>query len=363
MKIRFCHLSGLSLLSIFLLSGVFSILANDPPSSRARVVHAIDSQAVRLLTPDPNRVRKLFNAALLQFTNCQDTGAAWKKIISPTNHIGIKINTLPGPIMSSRLSLVETIIDGLESAGVARKHIIIFDRYALHMETAGYPIGQRPDGVTITATVPHVGYDPTIPLDFPIPGKLVWGDLEFKRKGQQEPLDHETSPNDNDQLSAKSYLSKILTQQVDKVINIGIPTTDHRLGIYGCELNITLALIDNFRRLQQPSFAREDSITTILSNPIIQKKCVLHILDALIAQYAGGPRFDPNYCWSPKSIYISRDAVALDAIALQLINKQRPSAELAPIQDQAAYIQTAASNGLGVADLSHIDIEDVPFNQ
>ena len=356
---RFKHHHAL----LFLACLNLSTLAADSPPPRARVSRGMDPQVIRLFMPDSKRVHKLFNATFLHFTRSHDISSAWKKIVLPTDRVGIKINTQPGIIMSSRSSVVEAVIDGLESAGISRNHIIIFDRYAHQMAVAGYPVGQRPDQVTTIATTPNAGYDPTPSLDFPIPGKLIWGDLQFKQKSQKTSKSHhDETLDDSDQLSTESHFSKIITQQVDKIINIGVPITDPDFGIYGCELNVTLPFIDNFRRLQHPSFAREDSITSIFSSPIIQKKCVLHILDALIAQFAGGPSFDPNYCWTPKAIYISRDAVALDSLALQLINQQRPNAELAPIKDQTAYLQTAADRELGVADLSHIDVQDAPLD-
>ncbi len=320
-----------------------------PAPAHARVVRATDPQAVKLQTPDVNRVRKMFNAALMEYAGIKDVGGAWKKIILPANFVGIKIYTPPGHVMSSRSAVVETIIDGLELAGIPRSHVILFDRYAPKMEAAGYPPGQRADGVTILPSVPNAGYDPKPEISVPIPGKLIWGDLEFDPNHTDE----------DNQISNKSHFTRVLTQQVDKVINVAVPTTDPALGLYGCQLNASLSLIDNFRRLQRPSYTREDSLTELFSNPLIQKKFALHVLDSLIAQYAGGPGFDPNYCWNPGTIYLSRDAVALDALALQQINLQRPRAELEPIKDQSAYIQAAADANLGIADPSKIDIVDV----
>jgi len=334
----------------FILVACLSILiAEDVPiPPRARVVRATDPQAVLLLAPHPQRVHKLLETAILKYANASDLATAWKRIVLPADRIGIKIHTEPGPVMATRQIVVEAVIDGLEMAGLKRTQIIIFDRYASQMESAGYPVGQRADGVTITATVPTVGYDPNAPLDIPIPGKLIWGDLEFKNGISEE----------EDQLSTKSHLTRVLTQEIDKMINIAVPVTDLHLGIYGCRLNASLSLIDNFRRLQRQSFTREDSLLQLFSNNIVQKKCVLHILDGLVAQYAAGPGFDPNYCWPLQTIYVSHDPIAIDALALQQINEHRVKAEIAPLKNEASYISAAANAGLGVADLSRIDVLD-----
>lgn len=323
--------------------------ATNAPPSRVRVIKATDLQAMRLLEPEPRRIQKLFHAALLRYSGASDAAFAWKKVLTPADRVGIKIQTSPGPIMSTRLALVDAVISSLEKAGVRRDRIVVFDRYAPQMELAGYSIGRRSDGVILDASVPDRGYDMDHFVDLPIPGQLIWGDLEFRKD----------RPEKEEQISTKSYFSKILTEKVDKVINIAVPMADPQVGLYGCQLSASLSLVDNYRRFYRPSILREDSLTELFSNPLIQKKCVLHILDALIVQYAGGPSFDPSYCWPLQTIYLSRDAVALDSLALQQINQQRPRLEIAPLKEQVTYIQAAAKAGLGIEDISQIDIVEV----
>lgn len=341
-------------LFIFVIFIFCVILKAETSPSHSIVVRATDRFVLELLTPKPERVRKLFNAALLRYTATDHVAAAWKKIIKPHERIGIKIQTEPGAFMSTRSAVVETIIEGLELAGVSSHHIIIFDRYGPQMELAGYKPGERTDGVHIQATVPNSGYDPKVNIDSPIPGKLIWGDFEFKGENTEEKSQEEG------QLSTKSYFSRILTEQIDKVINVGVVVTDPNLGLYGCQLNASLSMVDNFRRFQKASFSREDSISQIFGHPMIQKKCVLHVLDALLIQYAGGPTFDPHYCWPLSSIYLSRDPVALDSLALQHINEQRPKKSL-PLfkEEEIAYLRMAEELGLGVADLSRIDLQEI----
>jgi len=340
-------------LVIFWLCGflfwVSSARAADAGPARARIVRATDPRAVRLLTADANRVRPLFNAALLKHTGAPRVASAWKKIVLPSDRVGIKIYTGSGPVMATRLSLVETVIDGLEQAGVSRSRIVVFDRYAPQMEAAGYTPGKRSDGVTITATVPMAGYDPKVLVDCGIPGKLIWSDLKF----------NEEAPEIDEQLSTESHFSRILTQRVDKVINIPVLITDPDLGLYGCQLNASLAMVDNNRRFRRDNAIRDDAITQLFAAPIIKKKCVLHILDALIAQYAGGPEFDAAFSAPLQTLFVGNDAVAIDTLAARWINNQRPRFEIAPLKTQISYLPAASSAGLGVSDLERMDILDV----
>lgn len=316
---------------------------------RARVIRATDPHALRLLVPVKSRVKHLLDAALKQYTG-KDSSSIWKGLLKKSDRVGIKIHTQPGALMSTRPEVVEALIESLEASGISRQQVVIFDRYAPQMEIAGYRCGVRRDGVTVASTIPSPGHDQKAVITFPIPGKLIWGDLEFDK----------TISDKEDQISTKSYFSQIVTQKVDKWINVGVPMNDPNLGVYGCQLSASLSIIDNYRRLEHPSFTREESLTDLLKQDPIQKKCILHILDALLAQCAGGPLFDPSYCWPMASIYISRDPVALDSLALEQINQHRPRVEVAPLKDQVAYLKSAEEAGLGVADTTRIDIVETP---
>jgi hypothetical protein len=345
------NLSPTMLQFICCIGMAFLISANgaEPSSKPSKVVRATDPSSVKLWNPDSQRVSKLLNAAMLQYTDTKDIASAWQKFVKPTDRVGIKIYTAPGPVMSTRKAVIETVLDGLESAGVTREHMVIFDRYSIQMEAAGFTLGKRKDGVMVTATVPNHGFDSEQGISFSEPGKLIWGDLEFK----------ENVPDSEDQLSSKSYFSKILTREVDKIINIGVLMEDQGLGVYGCQLNSSLSLIDNSRRLQRPHFSRDESLAELFAHPMIQKKCVLHILDGLVGQFAAGPTFDPHYCWAHQTIYVSRDAVALDSLALQAIKEQRPKLEVPSLKDQASYLEAASVAELGICDLSKIEIQEI----
>ncbi len=323
--------------------------ANTPTTSRTSVVRATDTRILTLFMADSVRVRHLFQSAFAAYSGSKDPAVAWIKWIKKSDRIGIKINTAPGPVMSTRPALVEAVIESLKSAGIPSNHIIVFDRYSWQMESAGYHMGTRDDGVRFDAAVPSGGYQAESVIDLPIPGQLIWGDFEFrKQKDDRE-----------DQISTHSYFNKIFTDQIDKMIDIGVPMNDPDLGLYGCMLNSSLSLIDNFRRLQRSSFTREDSLASLFGRESIRKKTFLHIMDGILAQFGGGPGFDPNFCWPLQTIYLSQDAIALDTLVLEQINAQRPKAELPPIQSQVEYLKTAADLGLGVQDKSQMEITDV----
>jgi len=82
-------------------------------------------------------------------------------------------------------------------------------------------------------------------------------------------------------------------------------------------------------------------------------------MDAMIAQYAGGPRFNPVFTKQIGAVYVSRDPVAVDAIVLQRLERYRTdsmSGRLDPIGRSAAHIHGGADAGLGTDDASRIQL-------
>jgi uncharacterized protein (DUF362 family) len=326
------------------LSGASVGAAEEGPQKRTnpspKVIQASDMQTVNLLMVDSSKARLLVDHAVTEYFGEQTLSSAWKRIVGPSDRVGIKIQTIPGPVMSTRKAVVDAVIQGLREAGVKKENILVFDQYALQMENAGFEFGAKNKlGTRVTATVPDHGYDPDVFLDLPIPGKLIWGDFEFQKD----------VPEREEQLSTKSHFTKILTSEVDKVIHIAVPTTHPGLGLYGAHLGCSLGLIDNGRRFQRPSYTREDSLTEILSHAQIQKKVVLHIVDALIVQYAGGPAFDPEYCTPMQSVLVSQDPIALDRVLLAEVNRLRPKVRLEPLPEKMDYLEAANLAGLSSA--------------
>jgi hypothetical protein len=230
--------------------------------------------------------------------------------------------------MSTRRPVVDAIVASLLKAGHSPSNILIFDRYVAEMNAAGWAPGRRDDGVLVTATSPLVGYDPKVFYNCSYAGQLIWGDLEFKG-GQWD----KTQQEDKNQLSRLSYYSKIVTQQVDVLINVPVLTSDEGIGLQGSIVNLALGVVDNQRRFFRPFFGREENIADLATNKALQGKWVLNIVDGLLAQYAGGASFDPKYVSRENAIWLSEDPVALDAIALKLINEQRPSAKINKISE------------------------------
>ncbi|MBI5394102.1 MAG: DUF362 domain-containing protein [Verrucomicrobia bacterium] len=309
----------------------------------SRVVIARDPQAVRFYDPQPDRVRRLVERGILELTQTTTLAAAWGKFVRPADIVAIKINAAAGPTLSTRRPVVDAVVAGLRAAGVPAHHIIIWDRSADNLVLAGWDIRRDGEGPLCYATLPHAGWDPATYYQTPHVGMLIWGDHEFGAR----------------QLSERSYYSRIVSQTATKLINIPVLMDNRHVGLSGCLHNIAIGSVDNNRRFQTEALHYDPGIAELCARPPISGKLVLNILDALVAQCAGAPSFQPEAAWSPGEIYLSRDPVALDALGLQAIEQRRKDTGMRPIGERARHVQIAAEIKAGVADRAKMDIVEL----
>jgi hypothetical protein len=247
---------------------------------------------------------------------------------------------------------VNAIVDGLATAGHPRSSIIVWDRSLGGIKEAGY----RPavDGYQLKSIAPRDGYDAKATLSAPLAGKLVWGDFEYVGDTGKMPLFADTEATSN-----VSHFSKIISSEVDKVINLPVMSVSETNGIAGCIYNMTIPNIDNWRRFAQGSRFGAESLAEIYGNPLIANKVVFNLMDGLIAQHAGGPQPQPNYAVHHATLYASRDPVALDAMALRRLEEWRKRGSLRPVSSMAAYIDFASQLGLGNSATNRIEVRNI----
>lgn len=310
---------------------------------RSRVVIVRDLRAVAFYSPQTNRVARMIERGIVALTQAADATAAWREFAKPEDVVGVKINSLPGPAMGTRHEIVDAVVNGLRRAGVPAKHIIIWDRADENLVAAGWELHESGEGPLCMGTLPNVGWDSRTYYQVPHVGSVIWGDLEF---GERE-------------IGARSYYSRIVTERVTKLINIPVLMDNKHVGLSGCLYNIAMGSVDNNRRFQTESLHYDAGIAEICARPPVSAKLVLNILDSLVAQYAGGPAFQPQATWTPGEIWLSRDPVALDALALAAIEKRRKAAHMPSLRDRGRHVHFAAEMGAGVDERSKMDIVEL----
>ena len=333
-----------------------------PVPPRSIVYRAQSSDAIQDYEANPEIVRRMVDQLVLAVTGQSTVASAWASLVKSTDVVGIKVCASGAPLFSTHPAVVDAIQAGLIEAGVRPQNIVVWDREKKLLELAGFQA--RNAGYRLMWS--EKNYDLKAFVTSPVSGKLIYGDMLFVSKAP-DVLRHEQPQPEKDKkrvfvadnLSDRSYVSNVLTHVVTKVINVPA-LSDHLLcGLSGALFNMTIQNLDNWRRLVQTPVNGDPSIPEAYADPRIGQKAVLNIMDGLIALYAGAPVGDANYAIHYGTLYASKDPVALDAVALKMIDQWRIKAQMEPASKTAKYLKTAFSYGLGNADLSKIEVVNV----
>ncbi|HUC86564.1 MAG TPA: hypothetical protein VL970_15315, partial [Candidatus Acidoferrales bacterium] len=317
-------------------------------NSSARIVVVQGVHLLDAFLPDEERVEAAFNRGLTFFTSETNVSAAWRSLVTTNDTVGIKVFSTPGPVCGTRPAVVAAIVRGLLTAGLPADHIIIWDRHLAELRMAGFTeLGSRL-GVRVEGAQ-EAGYDTNafyLP-DSPIVGQLVWGDLEFGKTNQDLVL------------GKKSYLSKLVSQQMTKIISVAPLMNELFAGVCGHFFSLTLGSVDNTRRFEGNPERLAVALPEIDALPLIGDRVALHVTDALLLQYEGGPQGYLQFSQVRNELWFSHDPVALDVMALKELMLQRRLLSVPPMPANFGIYTNAALLQLGVNDPARIQIDKV----
>ena len=312
--------------------------------ARAGVVIVENPAAILDLQPDPSVVRTMVNSGVTAFTGRTNSIAAWQSLVSTQDVVGIKVFSEAGMLSGTRPSVVAAVVEGLLAAGMPPQHIIIWDKHARDLRAAGYfdlaaHLGVRAEGSMET------GYDPTdfYQPDTVIIGSLVWGDLEFGKTG--------------DNIGRKSYHTKIISNQVTKIISIAPLLNQEDIGVCGHLYSLALGSVDNTRRFEANPDRLAVAVPEIFALPLVGDHVVLNITDALLGQYEGGGRALLHYSAVPNQLWFSHDPVALDVLSIKELDRERRAAGAPTLKPWMELYANAALLQLGENNADKIRVE------
>jgi len=192
----------------------------------------------------------------------------------------------------------------------------------------------------------EAGYDENTFYDAALLGQLVWGDLEFGRKGEG--------------IGRKSYVSKLITQQMTRIINV-TPLFNHNLaGVSGCLWGLALGSVDNTLRFENDPDRLASAVPEIIALPVLGDRVALNIVDALVCQYQGEEHTLLHYSVALNQLWFSTDPVALDVVSLQEIERQRKASKAPATKTNLELYQNAALLEIGISETNHIDLIRLP---
>lgn len=273
--------------------------------------------------PEPKRLQTMIIKGLTLLTSENEIKQAIEKIFSPSDRIGIKINTIAGPRLSTPPELSLALTSVLNLGGIPERNMIIWDRTNRELREAGYPLQISRDKLKIFGTDNSgAGYE-------------------------QEPYSFR---------SIGSLFSTILTNFVTASISLAI-LKDHGLA------GITAGMKNYFGAVHNPNKYHDNHcdpfVAELLACPPIKTRHRLSILDALIVQFHKGPSFHARWAAQYEGLIFGLDPVATDAIGWSIIEKLRAEKGLPSLKEEGrppSYLETAQTLGIGENDPRKIQI-------
>jgi uncharacterized protein (DUF362 family) len=270
---------------------------------------------------DRGALRAMVEAGLVALSGQKDAAAALSRYFRPGEQVGLKINGLAGRHAATHVELVDELSVLLAKSDIDGHHQIVFDRFASDLKASGFSAPSRGNGYRC------VGNDEV---------------------GHEEDLVQMPS--------SASRLSRVLTTQVDGVLNLPV-LKQHMLS------GMTGALKNNFGCIHNPNKMHLDGcdpyIAEVNAVPAIRQKQRLVIMDALRPVADNGPSYQPGMGEVANALLFATDLVAVDTVGLDILAQLRRKRGLPALADVGlapTYLATASKLGLGVSELAQIDV-------
>ena len=291
----------------------------------SRVVYVHDDNLTSGIVPNETLLKPSLLACLKKLTGKSTIAEAWQQILPNYKSgqiIGIKVNCINSSL-PSHPQVTNALVSSIVDFGVPENDIVIWDRTNGELSRCGYNLNTGDSGVRCFGTNSGGwGYDKGKPI---------------KVAGQTR------------------YLSKILTQLCDYLINVPV-LKDHSSA------GITLSMKNHYGSVDNPGAMHGNNCDPFIAELNdafdIKNKTKLIVLDALLGIYLGGPGGAPQF--KPNIIAMSSDTVAIDWYGMQLINEERQNRGIGEATGRAKHIQTAEKMGLGTNDKSQIELVSAP---
>jgi len=327
-----------------------------------KVVEVNDPKAMPDGKPEAKVIAAMFEKGLTRLTDAS-LKASFGLFFNAGDVVGIKVNPVGPGLISTRLELVDAVIAWLESGGLPRKNVVIWDRFDYMLKDAGFTPERFPGvGIEGLQTMDEAAQEGKTQdnshwlakdgTHVSAPnfdqGVFYWADVE--------------GPKDLAYLNQHvfngkySYFGKLLTQRLTKIINIPVfKNTGNAISM--ATKNIGYGAVCNTNRLHGTLFL--DVCVEVPAFPVIRDKMVLNITDALRAQYDGGPAENAKFAYLHNSIFFATDPFALDMVCHKLLVEKRKSMGVAVNENPrfTEYLRYAERLGLGAVSapkLAHL---------
>ncbi len=321
-----------------------------------RVVMVKNSRSVRDNLIVEQEVYDMIARSMLELTGEKKLKKAWRKFVKPGERIGLKVNPVAGTSLSTSHEVVRAVIAQLEESGIKRSQLTIWDRREFELTDVGFTQENYP-GIRITGTEQmdkeglYYGKDGKLYGEHMIDRDwYYWADVE----GEYDEYTMPYMVNGG----KYSYFTKIVTQELDRIINIPI--------LKNAGMTVTLALknlafgsVSNTGRLHAKLW--NETCAQVCAFAPLRDKVVLNIVDGIKGCFNGGPGANPQFFCDYHTIITGSDPVAVDRIGFDVVIARRIAEGLqkAPTPQGLEFMLQAEKLSLGVADREKIELREV----
>jgi hypothetical protein len=337
-----------------------------------RVVEVRNPRMIKHDVKNREAIKQAVDRGMKELTGADDAVSAWRGFFEPGDVVGVKMNPVGNPLANSSSELMLEVIEGLKSAGVKPKDIVVYERYRdefiganMHKDVpdgiywCGLGVGYNAHQTDIKGVDDRktdnldrlTGYDPD---EFVVMELIGYG---------EDPKDDRTR---------RSHLGLLLTRRVNKIVLLPVLKDHGSAGVTGALKNMSHGSVNNVNRSHSTPDTNvcNQFIPQVVAHPIIRKKCVLHIMDGIKGVYQGGPGASkPEWTWENNALLFATDPVAMDHVLWRYIDAKRKEKGLPPVAAsgksgldplgkegfdirQPQHIRLAANLGLGIFEFN-----------
>jgi len=330
-----------------------------PGKYPGKVVHVHHENCVTDEKPDEKAAYEMLEKGMLALTGADNIANAWKNFVTPKDRIGLKVNPVAGKTLTTSLEIVNAVIKQMESAGIPRENIIIWDRREFQLHETGYTDENFP-GIKIRGTEIKDDEGSFYDKDGILYGEKMIDKEWFYFADVDGKYDAYTLPYMVNE-GKYSYFSKICTQEIDKIINI--PILKNAGGsVTLCMKNLAYGVITNTSRLHEKLYF--ETSAQVPAFPPLRDKVVLNVVDGIKGCFNGGPGANPQFFTFYKDVLVGTDPVAVDRVGYEIVTKKRIEEGLQKEEDpkNRTFMEMANEYGLGECDLEKIKVEKIDLS-
>jgi uncharacterized protein (DUF362 family) len=315
---------------------------------------SIDAETEKV---DPAVVAEMILRGMTALTGEKAPRDAWRKLIAPSDVVGIKVNCSGAPGICSHPVVVAEIVRNLVAVDVKPKQIYIYERFRSQMDTVHYD-RYVPEGVNVVAVENERnqmnGYDPR-----------TYVEVDFF--GEDD---------------TRSNLVRLVSERFTKIIDVPNMKDHGAAGVTGCLKNIAYGDFSNVARSHRNEKTNTFSfIGTLAMVEPLRSITTLHVMDGLRGVWHGGPfSTSRKFRFYPKQMMFGTDPVAMDRLLIDVIDNKRKAEGANSVWDRTharpgkgygddpniqrfirepGHIEYASKLGLGVYDRGAIRIKEI----